>query len=33
MDGTETAISQEHTFEAMRAALEAQAVAEVVTPR
>ena len=31
LDGTETAISQEHTFEAMRAALEAQAVAEVVT--
>jgi predicted dehydrogenase len=31
LDGTETAISQEHTFEAMRATLAAQAQAEVVT--
>lgn len=31
LDGTETAISQEHTFEAMRATLLAQAQGEVVT--
>jgi hypothetical protein len=32
LDGTETAITQEHTFEAMRAALTAQAQAEIVAP-
>jgi len=30
LDGTEIAITQEHTFEAMRAALEAQAEAEII---
>lgn len=30
LDGTETAIGQEHTFEAMRAALQAQAQAEII---